>query len=86
MTISIHVDGMSCEHCANTIRRAVSALDGVQALEVDVAGGTVTVDGDCPVATIVAAITDAGYTPQGVVEAAPRISLPLVSSGGCCCG
>jgi len=86
MSISIRVDGMSCGHCANTIRQAVSALDGVRAVQVDVAGGTVTVDGDSPVATITAAIAEAGYTPREVIDPSPRVSLPLANSGGCCCG
>lgn len=88
MNVAIRVSGMTCEHCAKTIRQAISQLSGVNRVDVDVLGGVVTVDGDCDAATITAAIADAGYTPQGVIDPSPRRPLPMAesSSGGCCCG
>lgn len=87
MNVAIQVAGMSCEHCANTIRQAVSALPGVDHVDVDVSRGVVTVDGDCDLAAISAAIADAGYTPHGAIDPAPRRLLPMAdaSAGGCCC-
>lgn len=37
------VEGMSCSHCENAIRKAVGALDGVSEVAVDLKGKTVTV-------------------------------------------
>jgi copper chaperone CopZ len=88
MSIVIRVGGMSCGHCANTIRQAVSALAGVSRVDVDVASGLVTVDGDGEISAISSAIAQAGYVPQGVIAPSPRPSLPLADSShsGCCCG
>ena len=40
----LNVDGMSCEHCVNAIKGAVGKLDGVSAVDVDLAAKTVKVD------------------------------------------
>jgi copper chaperone CopZ len=56
------VDGMSCEHCVNAITAEVSGLAGVHAVEVDLAGRTVTVRGDgFDEAGVRDAIDEAGY-------------------------
>lgn len=57
------VSGMTCGHCKTTITKSVSALDGVLSVDVDVAGGlvTVTTAGDPDDAAITAAVDDAGY-------------------------
>lgn len=39
------VTGMSCEHCVAAVTQAVGALDGVEAVAVDLAAGSVRVDG-----------------------------------------
>lgn len=86
MNVAIRVAGMSCEHCANTIRQAVATLAGVDRVDVDVARGIVTVDGDCDATAISAAVADAGYTPQGAVSSPSRPLLPIagLSDNGCC--
>ncbi|AUS97390.1 hypothetical protein CDQ84_15755 [Clostridium thermosuccinogenes] len=40
----LKVDGMSCSHCENAIKKSVGALDGVSAVTVDLKGKTVTVE------------------------------------------
>lgn len=42
----LNVEGMSCSHCVNAVTNALKALDGVGAVEVDLAGKTVAVDYD----------------------------------------
>jgi copper chaperone len=47
MTTSIiKVEGMSCEHCVKAVSGAVSAVDGVDSVDVDLAAGTATVTYD----------------------------------------
>ncbi|MBB3748621.1 copper chaperone CopZ [Mycolicibacterium sp. BK634] len=82
MSVAIRVVGMSCDHCANTIRRAVSALTGVNRVDVDVAGGIVTVDGDCDAS----AVADAGYTALGTIGPRPPLPIAGSSDNDCCCG
>lgn len=42
----LKVEGMSCSHCVNAVTKAVTALDGVSGVNVDLEGKTVTVDFD----------------------------------------
>ena len=62
--VVLSVEGMSCQHCVNAIRKAVGALNGVQRVEVDLQKKEVTVDFDSAAATLTAikeAIEDQGY-------------------------
>ncbi|MEU8526204.1 MULTISPECIES: heavy-metal-associated domain-containing protein [Streptomyces] len=61
------VSGMSCGHCRTAITRSVGALDGVLSVEVDIAGGlvTVTTGGEPDDTAVAAAIDDAGYELTG---------------------
>lgn len=43
---TLNVEGMSCSHCENSVKKAVSALDGVGSVEVDLKGNKVTIDFD----------------------------------------
>lgn len=40
------VEGMSCSHCENAIKKSVGALDGVIGVTVDLKGKTVAVEYD----------------------------------------
>lgn len=42
--VILNVEGMSCAHCVNAVTKAVTALEGVGGVNVDLAGKTVTVD------------------------------------------
>lgn len=60
----LKVDGMSCEHCVKAITKAVSALEGVDEVKVDVTTKTVTVTHDeakAPLNKIKLEIEDQGY-------------------------
>jgi copper chaperone CopZ len=58
------VTGMTCEHCRRAVAAEIAAVDGVETVTVDLAGGLVTVTADRPVdrADIAAAIDEAGYS------------------------
>lgn len=64
MAVTFIVSDMTCNHCKQSIETAVGALDGVEAMTVDVDTKTVTVTGTVADAAVAAAIRDAGYTPQ----------------------
>ncbi|WP_410658286.1 heavy-metal-associated domain-containing protein [Amycolatopsis sp. lyj-112] len=57
------VKGMSCGHCAASVTEEVSGISGVSNVDVDVAGGKVTVTSETPldVQAVDAAVTEAGY-------------------------
>ncbi|MFF0556387.1 heavy-metal-associated domain-containing protein [Streptomyces sp. NPDC004266] len=67
-TVTVYaVSGMTCGHCKSAITKSVGALDGVLSVDVDVAGGlvTVTTGGEPDDAAITAAVDDAGYELTG---------------------
>ncbi len=57
------VVGMTCDHCVRAVADEVGGVEGVTAVAVDLASGTVTVQSDAVVegAAIVAAVIEAGY-------------------------
>jgi copper chaperone CopZ len=56
------VSGMSCGHCEAAVKEEVSALDGVESVDVDLATKLVVVRGEgLDDAAIRAAIGEAGY-------------------------
>ncbi|QYJ05865.1 cation transporter [Nocardioides panacisoli] len=64
MTSTWHVTGMTCEHCAASVREEVGELAGVEQVDVTVETGTVVVTSADPIARVDvdAAVTEAGYT------------------------
>jgi copper chaperone len=61
------VAGMTCEHCVRSVTEELSALDGVEAVSVDLrpgAASTVVVNGSRALSAdeVRAAVEDAGYT------------------------
>lgn len=62
-TTTITVTGMTCAHCAASVREEIGEIAGVRDVQVDVASGAVTIDSENPVdpAVIQSAVEDAGY-------------------------
>jgi copper chaperone len=57
------VTGMTCEHCVAAVTRDVSAVTGVDSVQVDLAAGTVVVRGEqVSDEEVRAAVDEAGYT------------------------
>ncbi|MBC9723937.1 heavy-metal-associated domain-containing protein [Streptomyces sp. TRM68367] len=57
------VTGMTCGHCADSVTEEITAIAGVQKVDVDVDSGRVTVFSDSPleIADVRSAVTEAGY-------------------------
>ena len=62
-TSTVTVTGMTCGHCASSVREQISTLDGVTNVAVDVASGQVTIDSSAPLErdAIRSAGQEAGY-------------------------
>lgn len=58
---TLRVDGMSCNHCVQTIEENVQQLEGVQHVDVQLDTGIVTVDGDVRTKDIVQTIEAQGF-------------------------
>lgn len=56
------VEGMSCQHCVKAVKNALSELEGVKSVEVDLAAKKVEVEGDnLQDELLKSTIEDAGY-------------------------
>ena len=69
MQTRLNVEGMSCSHCENAVKNAVSAIGGVTYVAVDLAGKTVTVTHgeNVTVACIKSEIEEQGYDVKSVM-------------------
>jgi copper chaperone len=59
------VDGMTCAHCVASVREEVAELAGVEAVEVSLTDGRLTVVGSVPESDVRAAVAEAGYALAG---------------------
>jgi len=56
------VTGMTCDHCVRAVREAVSAVDGIEVVEIELASGRLEVRGDGVAdENVRAAVEEAGY-------------------------
>lgn len=65
--VTLNVQGMSCNHCVNSIEGSVGKIDGVSNVKVDLGAGSVLVEFDKEVVTldkIKETIDDQGYEVQ----------------------
>jgi copper chaperone len=62
-TTTYRVSGMTCQHCVTSVTQEIGAIAGVQAVDVDLATGAVTVTSAEPLdrPAVQAALTEAGY-------------------------
>ena len=63
-TVTISVQGMTCENCVRHVTEALRELPGVTGVEVALASGSATLQSDRPLerAELAHALDEAGYT------------------------
>nr|WP_221376936.1 cation transporter [Actinoplanes polyasparticus] len=63
VTSTYTVTGMTCGHCVQAVTGELSALPGVDDVQIDLASGAVTVTSEAPLAddAVRAAVDEAGY-------------------------
>jgi Cu+-exporting ATPase len=58
----IGIEGMSCGHCVKRVHEAISAVAGVESVDVNLAERRATVEGgEIDLAALTVAVEDAGY-------------------------
>jgi len=67
VTSTYTVTGMTCEHCVDAVTGELSALPGVEGVQIDLGTGTVTVTSAAPLRDeqVRAAVDEAGYELAG---------------------
>ncbi|WP_436772132.1 heavy-metal-associated domain-containing protein [Yinghuangia sp. YIM S09857] len=65
-TATFTVTGMTCGHCVSSVKEEVSEVPGVLDVQVELAGGLLTVssDGEVDRAAVRAAVAEAGYSAE----------------------
>lgn len=75
-TFSIHITGMTCEHCAKSAEDALNALAGVKAsVSLDEGLARVAVTGDVDPARLIEAVENKGYGARLLDEAGLHIAI-----------
>lgn len=66
-TTTVMVAGMTCHSCAASVNEEIADLPGVNAVDVDLTSGAVTIESDAPLETgaIRSAVEEAGYRLAG---------------------
>lgn len=79
--LELKVNDMTCGHCVSAVTRAVQSVDPQAAVQVDLQGGRVRIDGRSPAGELIKALDEAGYpaAPAGTPAAA-------TPKEGACCG
>ena len=62
--VTIHVDGMKCNHCRANVEKAIAGIAGVEQVEVDLPTGNATIQGDFDLTAVTAAVEDIGFKVQ----------------------
>lgn len=62
MSTTITVEGMTCEHCEQTVEEALEGVNGVRDASADRESERASVNGDADITTLVQAVEDAGYS------------------------
>ncbi|NLU84555.1 heavy metal-associated domain-containing protein [Rhodococcus sp. HNM0569] len=62
-TVEVTVTGMTCEHCVASVREEIGEIPGVEAVDVDLTSGRVTIGASAPIehSAIATAVDEAGY-------------------------
>jgi len=70
-SVDLDVTGMTCSHCAESVRRALLECDGAETVEVDLAGGRARVYGQADPPELRQAVQGLGYGADLRCEEAP---------------
>lgn len=84
----LFIEGMSCGGCAQRVTQALASVEGVDEVEVDVAGQQVAVEHDVTRADrsrLTEAVLGAGYGVRPVADQAVTRTGACHGAGGCGC-
>jgi len=62
----LKIEGMSCGHCVMHVKKALSNVGGVSAVEVDLQSGEAQIEGSAEGAALIQAVEAEGYSAREV--------------------
>ncbi len=77
------IEGMTCQHCSDTVKAALRAVPGVEAVEVSLDRRNAVVNGNGTVIdpdALTRAVVDAGFRVPQLCLLQPNLSLPVVTN------
>jgi copper chaperone len=87
MNYQISVENIKCAGCASSIKSKLGAIDGVDAVDVDIAEGIVRVEaGDSLRDQVVASLLKSGYPESGSAEGIAAATAKARSFVSCAVG
>lgn len=87
MTETIHVENIRCGGCANTITKKLSALDGVDAVDVNIEDQLISFEGSADqLDAVIATLKKLGYPQAGSVEGIEALTTKAKSVASCAVG
>ena len=81
-SIELNVREMSCSSCVRHVTEALTAVAGVNAVDVDLTGGRVKVSGQADSQALISALDAAGY-PAAIASSAGAHDGHTTCCGGC---
>lgn len=64
--VTISVDGMSCQHCVNSVEKALQNLEGIKSIQVNLDSKLVTLEGEVSSELACKAIEAEGYNAKPI--------------------
>ena len=58
---TVKIKGMSCPHCAGSTKKALEAIKGISNVQINLAQGEATFDGEVDLQSVKEAITKIGF-------------------------
>ena len=58
---TVKIEGMRCQHCVGSVRKALEELEGVSEVQVDLDKGEARYEGDVPPEKVKEAISRTGF-------------------------
>ena len=69
MSVTLHVEDMSCEGCEDIVENALEEVSSVESAEADEEAGTAVVEGDADLQDLLDAVDYAGYSAEPTEDA-----------------
>jgi len=86
MSQQISVENIKCAGCANSIQKGLLKIAGVEAVEVDIEQGAVSIEGSANHDELVKSLLSMGYPEKGSVEGLSSLKAKATSFVSCAVG
>ncbi|MBY5923566.1 heavy metal translocating P-type ATPase [Ferrimonas balearica] len=83
MTIQLHIEGARCASCVSKIEAALTPIDGVKSVQVNLADQSVEITGEATPDALIQALDTIGYPARPLAENEDSLSVPGMRCASC---